>query len=408
MFFSKNRLTSFILICFIIANTYLGQYKVLFGISIRVPFAIIMLFFIVLSKNNKRDFLYKNEYVYILIFLIGSVLSIIVNKADIMKYIISVLLSNFLISFILIWSLFNIIRISISTKRIIVWLCFALTINSMFLIGKYLNIQVFWTIAELLNYESIVDSDVYSYYLRRGKVSGLVNTVYSGYLIIVAIPFSLYYFLTKNRIIGFLLITINFIACVLLQQRTAFILVLFVLLFFFFKNREKFSTVAFFSFTLMVLGFLFNYLLLDIVNSYNIESRILNYSDESRSQLYSMGLNFCLDNPIWGGLAKFIEYSGGLKPHFIFLNAWIIGGLVGFIAIILLLVSLLKKVFRVLLVKKYIDNFLELWILGLAILSLILISFTHNAGLTSGDSLTYLILTLFLIEYNFSIKKVKA
>jgi O-antigen ligase len=108
-----------------------------------------------------------------------------------------------------------------------------------------------------------------------------------------------------------------------------------------------------------------------------------------------------MNNPIFGGLNSYYKILE-ISPHNILLNAWIRGGLIGFIAIITMITIIFKKSFSIL-KKKNIENPVNIYI-TLALGNIILLSFAHNEGITSAHGFNFILITLFvMINYRSKI-----
>jgi len=383
---------------FIFSNLYLGSYKAIGTYSLRVPLALLVLFSIFfLSKITKPPKIII--FLFPLLFLFSSFLSTIFNGEDLWEFIVNIVLANFSLTLILVLATLVLVPINMPMKKLLIFLALALSLNAVFIIGKYYDIKIFWTIANYFSAEDIFGDSVYSLFELRRKIYGIANTVYSGYLLAVALPFSLFIYHTlSNKILGIALILVNSIAAVLLQQRLAFILIIFSLIFFSKSSGRGVSKKLLLFLLLAALYFVFQYFIFTHLDTYGLQSRLINLEDHSRITILHNAIEYCVDNPVWGGIDNFIRHNNGVKPHFIIFDAWIRGGMIGLLSISIFLIIFINRTLRIILFKTNMEKGHTLWFVSLATFNILIMSLTHNPGLTSGDQLTYLLVTMFLID----------
>jgi O-antigen ligase len=279
----------------------------------------------------------------------------------------------------------------VSLNAVINILIFVSSVNSIAIIGQFLDIGFFWVLADILTlFSEHAVYDLTTLTRIKGVYLGLVGAVQSGYLLSLLVPLILYKIsLRKNRIFWLCFLVINLFVASLVQQRLAFALIIFNISYYIWTIKiSKISLL-----TLVVLFFIV-FLSMDFSDLIGDSSRLNTFSDDNRLSLFSTCIIFIINNPIFGGFNSYyliLETS----PHNILFNAWIRGGFFGFLAIIIMISIILRKSFRILIdknIKTPLNNYITL-----ALVNIILISFTHNEGITTYHGFNYILITLFVI-----------
>lgn len=136
-----------------------------------------------------------------------------------------------------------------------------------------------------------------------------------------------------------------------------------------------------------------------VFTKYMKESRFadVGLDDSGRGDIYSQAVDYLMDHPFIGGLHR-LRAMYGIYPHNLFINAFIYGGIVGGVAIMLILFWQIKPLWRVL-SKKINTTDPVCFIAGLAYLAYTLNSLAHNRSIVTGDEVVWLLWGLFFFEY---------
>jgi hypothetical protein len=227
------------------------------------------------------------------------------------------------------------------------------------------------------------------------------NAAFSSYLVFIPL-----YYLNKKRnilskIICIAIYAIFMYILFLTQQRSSFFLCtlasLFILYKTYFKNKKSLL------YTITIVAILY-FICLKSVNLNEDElGRFVEYSDNGRKDIFSLVLNSLSNNIIWGGpitinklLFEKFEITG---THNYFLNAIVVGGLLGGIVYTILYFKIFKLSIRYLFNKAYNYNY-NIVIFSIMVIVSLINSLVHNNGIIYGDFLLWLILGLLLIEIN--------
>ncbi len=382
----QTKIYIFLICVMILSNIYFGNFKLIGNFSIRVPVITIAFFYSLRSKH----FYHLDSYILLFfLYLFGYLYSTIFTDSDLFAFFKVILISNFIFSFILYFFILNSLNIDVIIKIIV----YVLSINSIFIIGQFFHIDFFWETAKILYFiEESAFIQSLSIFDEIGVVKGLVGTAYSGYVLVMVIPFAFYLLdIEKRKYPIILIILVNVLASLILQQRAAFYVVIFsVILSSISLKRRKVTFIVWIGLLLFISLLYFNF----FFDSYKDVSRLLDISRGSRMEIFSKGFNFCLAHPIVGGLEKYLEINNGVSPHNALLNAWIRGGILGLSAILLIIVKSLSVS-----LKSIYENFglrgLPFYS-GVVMINLIVLSFTHNASFATGDILHFTALGVLL------------
>lgn len=397
----KNNLNGKLLVAlyiiFIISNIYLGSIKVIGNFSIRVPLAIISFSIILLSTKTKHGHFYLFFPIF---FLVGYLLSVLINDISWYGEFLRVILASFFITYIMVFFSFIVIPRYLSLNKMLLYIGILLTINSMVIIGQFFDIPFFWSIGNYFYDDRSSNSDIYSLFSRHGTIYGVVGVVESGYFLVTAVLIYLYNLNRnyKSKYYSFILLLINIIAALLIQQRTALVLIIFSIVLYFLLRFNNMKMTILFLLLSGVSYFLFDYFTDYLLNTFSAETRVTNFEDYGRVKIYANSLIFIRDHIFFGDFNEFHKFNNGVSPHNIFFNAWIRGGFLGFCSISAMIILIFKKIFKIIFSNFLLDK--SIWIISLILLNEIFLSFTHNPGLASGHQITYLILSLFIIELN--------
>ena len=129
------------------------------------------------------------------------------------------------------------------------------------------------------------------------------------------------------------------------------------------------------------------------------ESRLADagLNDSGREYIYSQTIDYLTDYPIIGGVHR-LHAMYDIYPHNLFLIAFCYGGIVGGVAIMLILFWQIMPLWRVIR-KKIADTNPVCFFTALAYLAYTLNSLAHNRSVVTGDEVVWMLWGLFFFEY---------
>lgn len=228
--------------------------------------------------------------------------------------------------------------------------------------------------------------DMYGMLMANYALSGAFdNSVSNGYFLSLGGVLSLCYFLYANtfikKIISLIPWAVIFYGCFCCQQRSAFIMLLAISIFSFFKYAKQFKFIVYLLIFVGIYWVYSNYTSLEL-GRYNEL-----FDTSSRDDVYSKGLEFISQNLLLGGIGGFRNYTGGISPHNLFLNAFAYSGLFGTIFIINILLFQMKTCINLKVLFK--GTILSIFILGYLVLTAN--ALTHNGSIITGDCIFLII-----------------
>ena len=221
-------------------------------------------------------------------------------------------------------------------------------------------------------------------------IPGLFGTVSNGYYLMVTVLLSLAMQHKKWSIVGIAGTALSLLGVFLVQERSSLFLAVFLGAYLVYHLLKSKSTgtlrplvIAIF---LIVLLFVGNYAMERLMEG---ESRIAQVGMDStgRDALWARSIAYIVQNPIFGGFDRLAET--GVFPHNVFLNAYVYGGLIGFVVIVYLLYiqfNLLWKIYK----HANRESFVLLTF-AVAYVAFTLNSMLHNASIVSGDVLLWIL-----------------
>lgn len=386
---------------FTVITLYLGHVKFFGDFSLRIPFTIITSVILLLKFRIKSP-IFKTFILLVLFYIFSTLISYLVKGENIEEFISSVVLGRFLIALVLIFFTFLIVPKYISFSNFIILLSGILFLNSLVIFGKFSGNDFFWQLSDSVGTSAVEDELLH--FERRGRVSGITNIVFSGYFIAALIPLLLLYWnnKAKAKIIIIMLIMMTLFSALIIQQRMAFFLGVFSIVVFYIKQKKNFfNSLLITGFLLMTVFFLNQVFTNHLDENFGQDNRLLNLKDDYRISTLQNTYSYLSDNPILGGEEEFYRLNQGVRPHNIFFNAWLQGGFLGLITVIVILYFLLSRALNIIWKGNEKNYDSRLLLISISLINTLLMSFTHNAGITNGDNFTYIICGLFLSAYDF-------
>ena len=205
------------------------------------------------------------------------------------------------------------------------------------------------------------------------------------------------------RILGYFYTLLALYATFLTQERSAFLIAFFIVGIGIYKmmiGRSKKYRSVLFCFFVIFIAWLIPYLYDVILLGDNRFSQKID-SQDSRISIYNNAMNYIFDNPIFGGIDHYFMLK--LKaPHNLILNAYIYGGLLGFIALVTLIYKQCKYCIIEALKRVTYDNIIYI-VFGLAYLAYTANGMLHNSSLATGDAMVWLLWGGFFFNYQKSL-----
>lgn len=244
----------------------------------------------------------------------------------------------------------------------------------------------------LISYEPLKDADFSNREMMGLAIAGAMSSpVANGHLLMLVSILSLYFLNNRIGILYLFLFIILIVGSFFAQLRTSFflavILSLFVLYRFISTKRGPISIILLlgFFFLLAYGGIKLYGLIADGTNRYADLGLQLN----DRDIIYSSALNFIGEHPLFGFYNTFVDVYK-MYPHNFFLNAYLHSGILGFVAImVLVFLQLALSIKHCLVRSKQVR--LEIIVLSVAFIALFGNGMTHNISLASGDVMAWLI-----------------
>lgn len=294
------------------------------------------------------------------------------------------LVGYYFVGYVGYWSTMILIR-KYNSIRLLVYLFLIIgMLDSLVTVGQFFSLPLFKAIPQYLGIGVGVDFlDDYAY---GEEALGIVlpgilgNDVYNGYFLMVVGIISLYYLQSGFKIIALIPWLVSITASFMVQQRAPFYMLLVASIFVFFmviRNSKSKLKWLFLLALLILVPYGLKYLLGLLMSGGTRYS--IGIETTGRDEIYRRSIDFINNNFFIGGFFK-----SGLAPHNMFLTAWISGGILGFITIVVLSIMQIIEIIRMYL-KKVGQNTFVYFLFGLAFVGFTMNSMFHNAGLTSGD-----------------------
>ena len=382
----------------VFANLYLFNVKVIGDVSIRVPLFLINFLIVILAYRRRKINL--KLLIFPLIFLLFSFVSVIIDAPEEIDIFFSnTFFSRFSITYMLVALTFVLIPNYISFSKVINLMILVASVNSIMIIGQYFDSNLVWDLANIISEERHEVYDLRTLIKVKSVYLGLVGAVQSGYLLCLLVPLILYKIsIGVNKVFWVCFLVTNIIIAILVQQRFAFLLISLNSLYYIYTLRK----LKFFRITVVAL-FIIMFFGINLADIISDSSRLNSFEDRKRLNIFYTAIEFIINNPIFGGFKSFHKILE-ISPHNILLNAWIRGGFFGFIAISTMITIIFKKSFHILKNKK-INHPVNIYITQ-ALINYILLSFTHNEGITSGHAVNFILITIFImINYSSKINR---
>lgn len=381
-------------IIFAVSIILYSNFRLFLGLTPRHIMGIVM--FAVCLMEDRKLFMDKYFGLY-LVFVFGFTISSLVTgyTSLLPRY----LLGFYFVAYVAYWATQILIKKYDGANVVINTILVIGVIDALATIGQFYNIPYFTVIPSLMGIN--VEMDVMDY-LESVNVGDeafgitlpgiMVNDVYNGYFLMTVGVLSLslmrsgFNLSQLYRLLPWLLLVV---ASFMVQQRGPFYLLLLSSAFILFKlvgvgqNKSKAFYFIVLAIALPVLARILLGTLLSGESRYNIGLEATN-----RDSIYAHAWEYIKENPFFGGVFQLFD-TRGFAPHNLFLNAWIYGGIVGFIAIVVLTwkqcVLAVKSV-----LGRVSTQTLPILVTSLAFLCFTANSMLHNVSVVTGDAIVWL------------------
>ena len=215
--------------------------------------------------------------------------------------------------------------------------------------------------------------------------SVVINSIYIGTLGVL--PFC---FMKKHSLLSILAVSLAVVACFMCQERAGLYLLLASTIFLVFKlSGKKINNII--LVVVLAIGIIF---LQDL--SFSNLGRIgeVDFSGDTRHDIWDYFARFFSENWMWGGPNSFRAMTGKLAHNY-FYNAFIFGGLMGGITVIILFFMIVARCLKNCLNRKALP---ENVVLSVALLSLMAQGLVHNTSLVTGDAIIFLLLPMVILS----------
>lgn len=416
-------------VAFVICVIFYGQLRVAFGLTPR-HIAIVVMLIACMSQGVPFPMgrIMKTYFVFIIAYLFS---------ATITGYLGEVLITYYIASVVGFWATKILVDKYDDGKLLLNLFVVLGVLDAIVTVGQTLNLGFSDQLVSFLSvtlpedYLDQMDDGGEDRFLLIARPGLLANVVYNGYFLMTAGVASLVLIARKLQLHRFVPWVVIFLGCICVQERGPIIILAVLSAFSFFKVlfvkkhiNALFLIVVLFI-VLIIAGSIANLPGLQsvyvqdtnstYVDYYDVDgpgsdmwnnfSRITNESrfankgleDSNREITYRQTIDYLMDYPLIGGLHR-LRAKYGIYPHNLFFNAFVYGGIVGGVAILLILFWQIKPLWRVLR-RKIADTNPVCFFAGLAYIAYTLNSLVHNRSIVTGDEVIWMLWAAFYCEY---------
>lgn len=369
----------FIVSVLIFGSTYIGP------ITPRHVMAMVM--FVICWHNNaiRLDKYYR---IYI-VFIIGYILAQIFSGY--LTEMVRLLLGYYFVSFVAYQSTKLLIRNDGNANLLMITLFFVGLVDGLVTIGQMYRLPYAHEISILLGNSTL--GDIYNVMNLRSQdnmigytIPGLLGPVPNGYFLSSVSLLCFYTKTAKILIYNLIFVTFFVYATFLVQERTALVACLFLSLFSLLKILSSKEEMSLFKKVLMLASLLF-VLVFFVPGFYESlmqgDSRYsMGFSlSEERGDISANALYYLMEHPT-GGINEFSTLYH--YPHNLFINAFMYGGLLGGIALLILFFKQLYLLFKIAFVRVNMYN-AQQFVFAMMFACYTINSLTHNLSIVSGE-----------------------
>ena len=385
-----------------------GALRFVGAFSFRHVCMLTLFFFIFVNMKKVRLFIAAKLYlVYLGVYLLANV----VNGEVGTHHFIQSLYTYHLPSLAIILSFPLLVKDKHDVRQMGIAITMLYVFNSVVTILQYTGNSTAWAIGSALSENAAkrvdraedmlaVSDDLFGYALVTGILGFAVTNGYwcaSYFPVAVKRLFGRFDF---GWIMPLLITVLAFVTVFVIQQRTAFYMVIaYALVMLAIRMSPTMKGIAFFAaFLFLAFGSLdFSYDIGRLEMSGGIDSRV-DLSNHFNSFLNSPYMMF-------GGYENYVT-NFGMAQHNAFTSAWVLGGVFSFLAFAVLFVYLLLRPLRVMarcIVNQ--SNYVDTLAYGSASVMYLLYSMLHSDGVQSGSPMFWVAFTMFIISFKLEQQK---
>ena len=372
--------------CIYLIFAILNPSIVVSGIPIRHFITLIMIVFCVKYRPQKWDWFVVLYSLYIFCYFSAGYITGYTSEH------ISFILTTLLVALVLYRSTMIMVMQFDKLELITMLLLVVFVIDAIFTVGQYYRIPQFLMLPQLMGLE------LNDYYMQRlegaysmeGQVLfGIVGAVANGYMLSAASILAWKKYGNKSVIYNVLLWGLFMLASFYSQERAGFYLATLFSVFLFLLSfwRQKGISRVFIAILIIMLIFSAESIY-DYINSYGRYAD-KGLDDGGRFGYFDEAIAFISENP-WGGHLKYANTHSRM-PHNLFANAFVSGGLLGGVVIIIINIIQIYKIFMFS-IKKSLKNRDVLWLpflYCLIYLDYLIQSVAHNQSIVYGTPLFF-------------------
>lgn len=380
-------------ILFLVLSILYANYRLPGGVTPRNIISVVM--FVCCIIEDRRLYMDKYFGIYCVFLLFFCISSIVTGYFNLFLH---RLIGYFFVAYVGYWATCILVTKYHSLHIIINTLIAIGLFDAIITIGQFYGINLITQFPSLIGISPDLD---YLDGLDEGDealgltLPGVMPTVvYNGYYIMTVALLSLCFLKQKVNIVGLLTWGLFVVTSFMIQQRGPFYILIILSLLMMIKlaslSKSKLRHLLIFS-MFLILPFALEALYSFLISG---ESRYsIGMAATNRDVIIRNTLSFIDEHFFLGGL-----FVSKLAPHNLFLNAWLMGGVFGFLSILVLTVIQCITCIKCILTCRDLDK-VPCVMMGVAFLGFTMNSMLHNAGITSGSVLLWVVWGAFICNY---------
>ena len=384
----------------------------LLGFPIKYILAV-LLFFLVISSEMK--FVTSKIWILYMIFLLSFGVSCIVT-GNIGQYL-NQLLKSYFPAFVGCISTIEVVKKDRNSLNVIFIIILAIGFFNVFVNYSQFMFNTDWyepieSFFKFSNDEEFSESIGMRQTYRDvndGTLQGIFgNGVLNGYYLSLCTILSMALVLKRKNIL-YLVLTVFFVAgSFICQQRSPlYASLLLIVVMFLFGGFKSFSNLQRTLFFIVITSFLIVSIpyFIEISESFGLRYTTRGFEGSGREDIYVNTFDYILSNPVFPNIFELMQQKGR-APHNLFLNAFIYGGVISFVCIMLILFYQFKDVISV--IKKGCEERnVYFFVFAFAWIEYTINCLVHNRSLITGDFSIWLIWGVIASSNFYSVIKSK-
>lgn len=389
-----------------------GSNMELLGFPIKYILAV-LLFFLVISSEIK--FATSKIWILYMIFLLSFGVSCIVT-GNIGLYL-NQLLKSYFPAFVGCISTIEVVKKDRNNLKVVFIIILAIGVFNVFVNFSQFMFNTDWyepieSIFKFSNDEEFSESIGMRQTYRDvndGTLQGIFgNGVLNGYYLSLCTILSMVLVLKRKNIL-YLLLTVFFIAgSFICQQRSPlYASLLVIVVMFLFGGFKSFSNLQRTLFFIVITSFLIVSIpyFIEISESFGLRYTTRGLEGTGREDIYVNTFDYILSNPVLPNIFELMQQKGR-APHNLFFNAFVYGGIVSFISIMLILFYQFKEVVKIIKGGCSDDN-VYYFVFAFAWIEYTLNCLVHNRSIITGDFTIWLIWGVLVTWQQFALNRIK-